>query len=87
MTKLLLLILSLKRYLRSNNDLSTCQHTHPESSRLDTAALPEAIHVELSDEGGHVGVLVVVRQHGLGELALVLDDEGAAVVAPGDQVV
>ena len=32
-------------------------------------------------------MLVVVRQHGLGELALVLDDEGAAVVAPGDQVV
>ena len=33
----------------------------------------ETVHVELSDEGGHVGVFVVVRQQGAGELRLVLD--------------
>ena len=45
----------------------------------------EAVHVELPDEGGHVGVFVVVRQHGLGELGRVLDDEGVPSIRPGNQ--
>ena len=31
----------------------------------------EAVHVELPDEGGHVGVLVVVGQHLFRELKVV----------------
>ena len=47
----------------------------------------EAIHVELSDEGGHVGMFVVVRKQGAGELGLVLDPEGAPVLCPADELV
>ena len=61
--------------------------THPESARIHTHDLVEAVHVELPDEGGHVGVLVVVRQHGLGEFALVLDYKRIPVLTPGDQIV
>ena len=34
----------------------------------------EAVHVELPDEGRHVGVLVVVGEHLLGELELVPEE-------------
>ena len=47
----------------------------------------EAVHVELPDEGGHVGVFVVVRQHRLRELRLVLDDKGVSALSPGYETV
>ena len=47
----------------------------------------EAVHVELPDKGGHVGVLVVVGQHCFGELALVLNDERVSVLTPGNQII
>ena len=47
----------------------------------------ETIHIELSDEGGHVGVFVVVGQDCAGELRLVSDPEGAPVLAPADVLV
>ena len=36
--------------------------------RLNTHDLVKAVHVELPDEGGHVGVLVVVGEQGPGKL-------------------
>ena len=47
----------------------------------------EAVHVELPDEGGHVGVFVVVGQQTGGELGLVSDTEGGPVLCPADVVV
>ena len=47
--------------------------------------LVEPVHVELSDEGRHVGVFVVVGQQRLGELCLVPDDERIAFATPADQ--
>ena len=49
--------------------------------------LVEVVHVQLPDEGGHVGVFVVVGQQGLGELGLVLYDEGLPFVRPTNQVI
>ncbi len=49
--------------------------------------LVEVVHVELPDEGAHVGVLVVVGELGLGEGGLVVDDEGPPVGGPADDVV
>ena len=48
----------------------------------------EAVHVELPDEGGHVGVLVVVGEHLLGELELVPGEgvqEAVEEVGDGDE--
>ena len=47
----------------------------------------EAVHVELPDEGGHVGMFVVVGQQAAGELRLVSDPERSAVVCPADVVI
>ena len=33
----------------------------------------KAIHVELSDEGGHIGMFVIVGQEAAGKLGLVAD--------------
>ena len=49
--------------------------------------LMKAVHVELPDEGCHVGVFVVVGQEGAGELGLVTDSEGAAVFCPANILV
>ena len=38
--------------------------------------LVESVHVQLSDEGRHVGVLVVVGQQCLGKLGLELEQIG-----------
>ena len=54
---------------------------------LFLAYFVEVVHVELADEGGHVGVLVVVGQHGFSEFALVLYDKRASVLTPGNQIV
>ena len=47
----------------------------------------EAVHVELSDEGGHVGMFVVVGQQAARKLRLVSDPEGSAIVCPADVVI
>ena len=48
----------------------------------------EAVHVELPDKGGHVGVLVVVRQQGLGKLSLIPYNKGLALwLRPANQVI
>ena len=39
--------------------------------KFDLANLMKSVHIELSDKGCHVRVLVVVRQHLLGELEVV----------------
>ena len=54
---------------------------------LSLVSYVEFVHVELADEGGHVGVFVVIRQHRLRELRLVFDDEGVSSVSPGDESV
>ena len=46
----------------------------------------EVILVQLSDEGGKVGMLEHARQDGLRELVHVLDDEAVALGAPGHDV-
>jgi len=38
----------------------------------------KVVHVQLAYKGGHVGVFVVVGEHGAGELGLVLDQEGGS---------
>ena len=67
--------------------LKRFQITHPQSARIYTHDLVEAVHVELPHEGGHVGVLVVVGKHGFSEFALVLYDKRASVLTPGNQIV
>ena len=47
----------------------------------------EAVHIELPDEGGHVGMFVVVGQQTAGELRLVSDPERGAVLCPADVVI
>ena len=47
----------------------------------------EAVHVELSDEGGHVGMFVVVGQETARELRLVSDTERGAILCPADVVI
>ena len=47
----------------------------------------EAVHVELPDKRGHVGVLVVVGQQGAGELALIPDPERGPVLCPANVVI
>ena len=47
----------------------------------------EAVHIELPDEGGHVGMFVVVGQQTAGELRLVSDPERSAIVCPADVVI
>ena len=47
----------------------------------------EAVHVELSDEGGHVGMFVVVGQQAAGKLRLVSDPERGSVLCPADVVI
>ena len=47
----------------------------------------EAVHVELADEGGHVGVLVVVGQQRTGKLTLISDPERAPVLCPANVVI
>ena len=58
-----------------------------ESSSIHTDHLAEAVHVELPDKGCHVGVLVIIWEEGLGEVCLVLDQEGRSSLSPGYQVV
>ena len=58
-----------------------------QAARLYIHDLVEVVHVELPDKRGHVGVLVVVRQHGLSEFTLVLDYKRIPVLTPGDQIV
>ena len=59
----------------------------PQPPGLDTQHLVEPVHVELPDEGRHVGVFVVVGQQRLGELRLCLYKEGRALLRPADEVV
>ena len=47
----------------------------------------EAVHVELSDEGGHVGMFVVVGQEAAGKLRLVSDTERSSILCPADVVI
>ena len=47
----------------------------------------EAVHVELPDEGGHVGMFVVVGQETAGKLGLVSDPERSPVLCPADVVI
>ena len=47
----------------------------------------EAVHIELPDEGGHVGMFVVVRQETAGELGLVSDPERSSILCPADVIV
>ena len=47
----------------------------------------EAVHVELPDEGGHVGMFVVVGQQAAGKLRLVSDPERGPVFCPADVVI
>ena len=61
--------------------------TYLESTRLDAHHFVESVHVELADEGCHVRVFVVVRQHRLRELGLVFDDEGVTPLSPGYETV
>ena len=62
--------------------ISICEVCHLQSSGFNTHNLVETIHVELSDEGGHVGVLVVVRQQGAGKLWLILYTKGVSFFCP-----
>ena len=59
----------------------------PQSPGLDTQHLVEPVHIELPDEGRHVGVFVVVGQQRLGKLRLCLYKEGRALLRPADEVV
>ena len=56
-------------------------------AHLDVHDLVEVVHVQLADEGGHVGVFVVVRQQGLGELRLVLYNEGFPLARPANEMI
>jgi hypothetical protein len=49
-----------------------------------TAYFAEAVHVELSYEGGEVGVFEVAQEDLVGEAGDVFDDEGFLVVGPAD---
>ena len=58
-----------------------------EVTRVEGDDFMEAVHVELPDEGGHVGVFVVVGQQTGGELGLVSDTKRGPVLCPADVVV
>ena len=58
-----------------------------QAAHLDVHDLVEVVHVQLADEGGHVGVFVVVRQQGLGELGLILYNEGFPFDRPTNQMI
>ena len=62
------------------------KNTNLKTSSIHIHNLVEVVHVELAYKGGHVGVLVVVGQHGAGELGLVFDSEGASFFCPADQM-
>ena len=47
-----------------------------------TVDLVEAVHVQLPDEGGEVGMLVEAGKNGSRELLLVEDQEGFTVRSP-----
>jgi hypothetical protein len=43
---------------------------------------PEAVHVELADEGGEVGVLEVYGQNQIGKVLDIVNDEADSVMVP-----
>ena len=58
-----------------------------EATHLHVHDLVEVVHVQLADEGGHVCVFVVVWQQGLGELGLILYNEGFPFARPTNQMI